>query len=205
MFEAMVQLTEMSGRLNEVRNVSSRLVRADSAGNAKDLVQALQELQKTFVAIEFVLVRYLSLDPKDSNRDASERELVKLECGASEGGAAMLVGEMRARCTKIGFLYRDSLRDWFGKSPISSSDKDNLEELFMFISESDNNVIIPAVDELVGWLCDEISKTLDSVHVEQYKQARDRVLQARRDVTSLRWKMGNLTSDLRDLELQFTG
>jgi hypothetical protein len=200
MFEAIQNLAALTRRLDAVRPVSAKLIKHDPGGGADALVTVLEEVSKTFIGFEIVLVRYLSLRFDASTRDRDQTELIFLE----GGGARTMVGEFRARCHKIGSLYRSELANWFAASPISPEEKHELDQLFYELQDSDENVMIPAVDELVTWLEQEVSKTSALVGVGRFKEAADCVLAARRALAPLRRTVGRLVGELRDLEIQFT-
>ena len=147
-FEAIQRLTELTGQLDAVRHVSAKLLKNDPGGAADELVTVLEEVSKTFLGFETVLVRYLSLRFTPSTRDQDQAELIKLE-GPQ---VRQMAGEFRAHCKRIGVLYRSGLQDWFEAAPISSMERSELDRLFIDLEESDSNVIVPAVDELADWL-----------------------------------------------------
>ena len=199
-FEAIHRLTELTGQLDAVRHVSAKLLKNDPGGAADELVTVLEEVSKTFLGFETVLVRYLSLRFTPSTRDQDQAELIKLE-GPQ---VRQMAGEFRAHCKRIGVLYRSGLQDWFEAAPISSMERSELDRLFIDLEESDSNVIVPAVDELADWLMKEVEATSELVGHGRFKDAGKRVLEARREVAPLRHTMGRLVGEFRDLEIQFT-
>lgn len=109
-FAAIEAMVELTGRLDAVRGISARLLRHDPDDAAVELVTVLQEVAKTFIGFDALLVRYLVLRfREDGSRDRDEAELVTLE----GGGARVLANEMRARCSKIEWIYSGSLAAWF--------------------------------------------------------------------------------------------
>ena len=74
----------------------------------------------------------------------------------------------------------------------------------MELGDADATVIIPAVDELAGWLETEVEATSELVNNGRFKDAGARVLAARREVAPLRRTMGRIVGEFRDLEIQFT-
>lgn len=200
MFEAIGRLATMTERLDAIRSVSSALAKADTGGASAELVTVLEEVSKTFTGFEAVLVRYLSLQFTDVTRDKDELEIVQLEGGQ----VRTLANEMRARCSKIGIIYHQTLRPWFASSSIPTEDRTSLDELFAELEASDSGVIIPAVDELADWLQNEVDATAALVDSGRYKEARERVRAARREAAPLRRTMGRINGEFRDLEIQFT-
>jgi hypothetical protein len=200
MFEAIGALTELTGRLDAVRHISAKLLKNDPGGAADELVTVLEEVSKTFLAFETVLVRYLSLRFSESTRDKDQAELIELEGGY----VRELVGMFRARCKKIGVLYHTGLEDWFAAASISPQEKSELDALFTELEYSDASVIVPAVEELTRWLEDEMAATSALVSEGRFKDAADHVLAARVEVAPLRRKMGTIVGEFRDLEFQFT-
>lgn len=146
-------------------------------------------------------MRNLSLQFTDVARDRDQAELVALE----GGGARVLAGEMRARCSKIEVVYEESLAAWFDGAPITAAERVALHTLFLELSDSDANAIIPAVYQLAEWLEAQVDATAPLVHDEKYKAAAEHVVGARREIAPLRRTMGRITGELRDLEIQFTG
>ena len=146
-------------------------------------------------------MRYLSLQFKEGTRQRDEDELVALEGGS----ARVLAGEMRARCGKIGIVYRGSLAAWFDAAPLTAEERAELHELFESLSDSDANAIIPAVNELAQWLEEQVDRTAALVRDQRYKAAADHVVNARRQIAPLRRTMGRIMGEFRDLEIQFTG
>jgi hypothetical protein len=199
-FDAIGALTELTGRLDAVRHVSAKLLKHDPDGASDELVTVLQEVSKTFLGFESVLVRYLSLRFTSSTRDQDQAELLKLE-GPQ---VRQMAGEFRAHCRRIGVLYDSALRDWFEAAPISPQEKSALETLFSELEGSDAFVIVPAVDELATWLEKEVASTSELVNKGRFDDAGKRVLAARREVAPLRHTMGRIVGEFRDLEIQFT-
>ena len=199
-FAAIQALTKLTGRLDAVRHVSAKLLKNDPDGAADELVTVLQEVSKTFLGFETLLVSFLSLRFTPSTRDQDEAELVKLEGPQVQ----QMVGEFRAHCSKIGVLYRSSLQAWFEAASISSEERLALDRLFMELEDSDPNVIIPAVNEFAHWLETEVEATSELVNNGRFKDAGERVLAARREVAPLRHTMGRIVGEFRDLEIQFT-
>ena len=199
-FDAIGALTDLTERLDAVRHVSAKLLKNDPNGAADELVTVLQEVSKTFLGFETVLVRYLSLRFTPSTRDEDQAELIKLE-GPQ---VRQMAGEFRAHCRRIGILYRSGLQAWFEAAPISPEEKLALDTLFAELEGSDAFVIVPAVDELATWLETEVADTSELVNIGRFGDAGQRVLAARREVAPLRHTMGRIVGEFRDLEIQFT-
>ena len=147
MLEAVQQLTDLKEQLNAVRVVSAKL-KKHGAG-AENLVTLLQELSKTFDAIELELKRYLALDFSEPNLPAARRDLVALE-----GGEVLArVGDARARSGKLGWIYYQELQPWFAaEQELTDQERTNLAALFVDLGDSDHSRIIPAVQEVSEWL-----------------------------------------------------
>ena len=148
------------GGLDAVRHISAKLLKNDPVGAGDELVTVLQEVSKTFLGFESVLVRYLSLRFIPATRDKDQDELIKLE-GPQ---VRQMVGEFRAHCKRIGILYRFGLQAWFETAPISREEKLALDRLFAEFEDSDTSVIVPAVDELATWLETEVAATSELVN-----------------------------------------
>ncbi len=107
--------------------------------------------------------------------------------------------------SKIEVLYDESLSAWFDSAPITAAERAALHALFLELSNSDSNVIIPAVYQLAEWLEAQVDATATLVQDERYKSAAELVVGARREIAPLRRTMGRITGEFRDLEIQFTG
>lgn len=199
-FKHFTELAELGARLDAVRTVTGRLLKNDPNNSAAELVTAVQEVTKTFIGFEALLIRFLSLSFVEGARERDRAELVVLE----GGGSRELAGEMRARCSKIGAIYRRSLAPWFNFAPLSNEERSDLAELFEELAGSDSGVIIPAVHELAGWLEKNIDAVTPLVNAGEYEVAAERVVLARQQIAPVRRTMDRLRGEFRDLEIQFT-
>ncbi|MGK5113687.1 MULTISPECIES: hypothetical protein [unclassified Geodermatophilus] len=199
MFESMTRFTDMTGQIDRIRRASSTLLRQGDRAEAAALVSVLQDVGGTFTAVELVLKRFLSLR-FEAKREDDATTLIELQGGEP----AKLIGEMRARSSKIGHLYWDSLRGWFARSGISDQERRDLETLFEAIGNSDNDVIKPAVREIIDWLQVNADSVAESVRKGEFKKAKEQVDTAGQEVAPIRRAMGKVAADLLDLEIQFT-
>jgi hypothetical protein len=199
MLTAVYSLTNLKEQLNAVREVSAKL-KKHSAG-AENLVTALQELSKTFDAIQLELKTYLALDFSEPNRPAARKDLLKLEGGE----IFKQVGAARARSGKLGSIYRDELQPWFAaEQELTDQERTKLDSLFRTLGDSDPTDIIPAMEEVSNWLTEKAQETLSHVDKEEFGQAQSEVRAARLEVLSLRQAMAKTSGELLDLEVQFT-
>jgi hypothetical protein len=200
MLDAVQELTNLTDELDIVRQVSAKLMKKPSSG-AENLVTALQELSKTFDAIDLELKRYLALDFSEPNRPAARKDLVALEGGE----IYKRVGDARARSGKIGSIYREELQPWFvSEKELTDQERADLGALLTNLGNSDYSEIVPAVQEVSEWLTKKAEATLSHVDAGHYDKAVEDVRAARREVLSLRQAIWKTSAELRDLEIQFT-
>jgi hypothetical protein len=198
MLGAVYSLINLTEQLNAIREVSGKL-KKHGAG-AENLVTALQELKKTFDAIELELTTYLALDFKADFQKARE-QLVALE------GAEIYkqLGAARARSGKLKSIYDRELQPWFAaEQDLTDQERTNLETLFTALGDSDPTYIIPAMEEVSYWLTQKATETLTHLDKDEVEQAESDIRAARLEVLSLRQAMSKTNSELFDLEVQFT-
>lgn len=194
------RLIDLTEQLNAVREVSAKLTEKHDP-RAENLVTVLQELSKTFDAIELELKIYLALDFSDQNRLAARKDLIALEGGE----IFKQVGEARARSGKLGSIYRDELQPWFaGEQELTDQERTNLDMLFTTLGASDPAQIVPAVEEVSKWLTKKAQVTLLHVDKKEFNEAGSDVRAARLEVLSLRQAMFKASAELRELEIMFT-
>jgi hypothetical protein len=202
MLDAVQNLTDLTEQLTEqlnaVREVSAKLTK--HRAGAENLVTVLQELSKTFDAIQLEFKLYLALDFSGPNLPAARKQLLELEGGE----IFKQVGAARARSGKLGSIYRDQLQPWFAGQELTDQDRINLDSLFTALGDSDPTQIIPAMEEVSTWVMEKANKTLTHVDDGELDQAESEVRAARLEVLSLRQAMSKINGELLDLEAQFT-
>ncbi len=88
---------------------------------------------------------------------------------------------------------------------MTAEERAELDALFVTLSDSDANVLIPAVAELADWLEGRVDATAALVHDGRFKAAAAVVVAARLEIAPLRRTISRVTGEFRDLEIQFTG
>lgn len=190
-------LFNLADKLGVIQAVKGKLLRQPDAA-ADDLVLVLDELSKVFTTIEAELVRYLSLNFDPANNLAEERAaLLTLEGGQ----LAARVAEARGHCHKISNIYSKHLQRWFF-SALNPNEAQLLEEVFNDLSNADGGFLI-VLDQLVDWLTERATETLDSVDSGDFGTANQNLRAARKEVLPVRRALTKAQTDLRNLQAEF--
>lgn len=169
-----------------------KIPEAERALAGSRLRNAIEEITRSFVAIESQLVRLLQADPADaSGRNA----LVELEGGSAQ----VALASMRGHCTVIRQIWEHDISKVL--QPLAlGADFDRIRDAFHQLDEFDG-ILLVITQELTTFTSDEASAILDLVDAGDVAQAKLRLLAARGEVRDLRRKVNETLAQM--VELRF--
>ena len=190
-------VVDLADKLGVIQAVKGKLLRQPDVA-ADELVLVLDELSKIFITIEAELVRYLSVgfDPAEANAD-ERAALLALEGGQLDARVA----EARGHCHKIQNIYSKHLRRWFF-SVLNPNEAQLLEEVFNDLNNADGGFIL-VLNNLVAWLTERATETLDSADNGDFNAANQSVRAARKEILPVRRALAKAQTDLRNLQAEF--
>lgn len=163
----------------------------DAAG-AK-LVEVLDEIAKTCVALEGELVRLLAVDFADANLRETRAVLVSME----GGGVRATMSAVRGHCSRIKNIYQRYLDAWFLK--LWPNQHTAIQAAFVELSDVDGKML-PLIDWLAALTEYEAHESLNLLDAGNVMAARKRILDARSLVLPVRRQLNQLVATLRDLQ-----
>lgn len=192
------EIINLADKVGAIDAIKYRLLNQPDKAAAK-LADSLDELYKTFKALDEEIVRYLSLY-FDSEATIIQGRAVLL--GMEVGQSRIRMHEARGHCAKIKNIYQKHLNGWFDRVFKNETDNKDLKNFFEDIGTADD-AIIQAVDKVTDWLTKEAEQTLDLVDGGNRLGANQRVTQARIDAKPARIRMTEAMAHLRGMQAEF--
>jgi hypothetical protein len=167
---------------------------------ATKLAAVLEELQKTFLAYESEVVRFLAITLEPGPKLREDRAaLYSLESQALWAR----IHAARGHCHKIANIHTKYLDPWFQRvTELNKDEREQLAALFASLSNSDSEFLI-VFTQAAFWLSEKAKQVLDLFESGQIDQANAVVAAARQEIRPLRDALNNTMAKLRTLESEF--
>ena len=147
---------------------------------AVKLGQALDEIAKTYQALDTAIASYLSLALDEGALQSKSKVLLDIE----GGGLSTEVERGRGHCHVIGNIYVQHLDRWFARA-LKPNEYEEIRDVFYELGNADDDVFVHMVDVAQG-LEKEAEAVLESLIKGDLPVARQRVLGARSELKPLR-------------------
>ena len=184
--------------LGLIGKMVAKLKRNPDAAAVK-LGQALDEIAKTYQALDTAISSYLSLAIDEGALQSRSKVLLDMEGGA----LSTEVERGRGHCHVIGNIYFAHLDRWFARA-LKTEEYEEIRDVFYDLANADDDVFADMVS-IAKQLEGEAETVLESLINGDLPAARQRVLDARRDLKPLRLSMSATMRRLYELKTEFVG
>jgi ferritin len=187
---------EIAQNLKLFDEVKSKLIQQPDPA-AKYLTEVLQELAKTYQAIDEEISNYLGIwfDSNDlTNLREQRHTLISLEGGK----VSVRMAEARGHCSKIKSIFERFLDTWF-KRIFDKDEYNNVDNLFKNLYHWDN-FLIQTLDSLADWLQTNASDVLSHISKQDFNQANDKINQDRTSILQDRRDLSEIMKILYELQ-----
>jgi hypothetical protein len=187
---------DFAAKLGIFKLLKDKLIKRPDVA-AEQLAGILEELGKTFEAMDTEVVNYLSLwfDENNPGQVAQERKkLYELEGGK----ISARVGKVRVHCHKIAEINKDYLDKWFVKA-FSPSEHKAISETFSLLGTGDSyfNCVI---DSLAKWLAERAQNIQNILDQRQYERANEELQKERKEALPQRNALSQAMRDFYELQ-----
>lgn len=189
-------LVDISDKLGIIQAVKSKLVSQPDPA-ASNLLAALEEISKIYLAFESELTNYLALTLEPAEIREERKVLLDLESGKINAR----MGAARGHCGKIFNIYTRYLTPWF-KKVLNSEEGAMMKRLFIDMSETDS-LMLDIIDNISIWLADEAQQTLNLIDSGDIQSGQKRIREARIQLLSTRRAISGAMRRIRDIEADF--
>jgi hypothetical protein len=187
------QLDESVGLLSKV---VGRL-KADPDAAALKLTEALDEIGKTYRAVDEGIAAYLGLAFAPQGTDLGSRSVL----GIQGGQLLAEVERGRGHCHRIGAIYRTFLDRWLSRA-LAPSDFQDIQRVFVMLGQADGDLFGRLVD-LARTLQSEADEVLDLILAGNIADAKARVRDDYTTLKPLRIQLGEGMTRLVALKNEF--
>jgi hypothetical protein len=189
-------LVDVSDKLGVIQAVKSKLISQPDPAAAK-LLAVLSEISKIYLAFEDELTRYLALTLEPAELAEEKSALLELEGGRINAR----MNSARGHCGRIYNIFTKYLSPWF-KRVLRPEEISMMETLFAQMSLTDS-MMLEAINNVSEWLTTESQTVLDFVDRNQFREAQQRVSDARRAVLPARRAIASAMRRIYDIEADF--
>jgi hypothetical protein len=172
----------------------------DRQGRAGDVAAVMEELQKSFLAFDNEVAKFLAVT-LDSGQDL-RADLAVLY--SLEGDALWArVQTAHTRCSKIGAIHIRYLAPWFQRvTGLNASEREQLQRVFDTLGHIDGD-LVGMLSPAAVWLGERARETLDAYEAGDVETARRTIAAARREILPTRRALAAALARMRDLEADF--
>jgi len=188
MFEYLIGLGQQLGAFKYLKD--KLIARPDEA--AKAFSEVLEELSKTFKALDDEITNYLCMWFDNEDRKAIEEQRKTL-IGLEGGNVRVNMAKARGHCSKIDSIYEKYMNTWL--QDIDSNKKNEIQTLFNRLSGADS-LFITATEDLAIWIENQATQTLDYLGRQDFPGANQQISQARNQIVSTRRELARVTTEL---------
>jgi DNA-directed RNA polymerase subunit F len=196
MFDDLIAIGQQLGIFEYLKN--KLIARPDEA--TKALSGVLEELSKTFTAIDGELINYLSIwfdknDPKEITEQ--RKKLIELE----GGGARVRIANAVGHCHTIKSIYDRYINTWLSR--LEPEHHNELKRIFATLCQADFN-FVGATDQLAVWLQEHASMTLKVMSDKDPQSANQLIDEHRKEIGETRKELSKITVELYKMNGEIT-
>lgn len=195
---ALASAKQVDEALGLIGKLVAKLKRDPDAAAVK-LGQALDEIAKTYQALDTAISNYLSLAIDDGALQSRSKVLLDIE----GGGLSTEVERGRGHCHIIGNIYFQHLDRWFARV-LKPDEYEEIRNVFHELGNADSDVFAHMV-AVAQELEKEAGAVLESLIKGDMPDARQRVLNARGELKPLRVSISSTMRRLYELKTEFVG
>lgn len=201
LMESATKLTDVTAKLGVIEGIKKKLVKQPDVAAMK-LAAVLEELQKTLLAFETEVIRFLSITLGPGPDLRSDRSALY----ALEGQALWArMQAARGHCGKIENIYKAYLDPWFQRvAELDTAEREALAELFSDLSDSDGQMV-GLLDQATWWLGEAANSVLEVFEEGRVEEANAAIAGFRKQVLPVRRALSKTMATLQNLEADFIG
>jgi len=164
---------------------------------ALKLVEALDEIGKTWQVMDTAITQFLKLGLDDDALKSKSDVLLRIE----GGGLLAEVQDGRGHCIVIRIIYEKYLNRWFMRV-FNNEESGSISRVFNLLGDADDRVFYD-MEKVAGQLQKEATHVLDMVSVGKFNEAKSKVLAFRKELQPLRLGMSGTLQTLYRLKSEF--
>jgi hypothetical protein len=150
-----------------------------------------------YYSLESELTKFLALTLERSEIADERATLLELEGGKIQ----VRMSAAKVHCFKIQNIYGKYLSPWL-RRVLAPQENELMQGLFVEMSSSDRSML-NLIDDVSTWLAVEAQQTLNLIDAGDLKAAKQRVREARQEVTPARRAISGALRHIHNIEAAF--